>query len=91
MPEQTPALRYTFSRGQMKKWGYFNGDTTCAFGLDEENTVHMLRCSLLTPPCTLDNILKFNDIGYKCTDNGSGKFDDTMMMMIEYYHKRCVL
>ena len=35
--------------------------------------VHMLRCSLLTHPCTLGDLLKFN---------GSGKFDNTMMMML---------
>ena len=57
---------YTCSKEQRKKWGYFNGGTTCACGLDEENMAHMLRCSLLTHPCTLDD-LKFNDIGYKCT------------------------
>ena len=52
---------YTGSKEQRKKWEYFNGDI-CACGLDEENTAHMLRCSLLTHPCTLDDLLKFNDI-----------------------------
>ena len=28
-----------------------------------------LRCSFLTHPCTWDDLLKFNDIGYKCTPN----------------------
>ena len=59
---------YTCSKEQRKKWGYFNGDTTCVCGLNEKNTVHMLQCSLLTHPCTLDDLLKFNDIGYKCTE-----------------------
>ena len=59
---------YTCSTEQRRKWGYFNGDTTCVCGLDEENTAHMLRCSLLTHPCTLDDLLKFNDLGYKCTE-----------------------
>ena len=63
---------YTCSKEQRKKWGYFNGDT-CACGLDEENTVHMLRCSLFTHPCTLDDLLKFNDIGYKCTEQWKRK------------------
>ena len=57
---------YTYSKEQRKKWGYFN--TTCTCGLDAENMAHMLRCSLLTHPCTLDGLLKFNDIGYKCTE-----------------------
>ena len=59
--------RCTCSKEQRKKWGYFNGDT-CACGLDEENTAHMLRCSLLLHPYTLDDLLKFNDIVYKCTE-----------------------
>ena len=46
---------YTCSKEQRKKWGSFNG-------LYAENTTHMLRCSLLTHPCTLDELLKFNDI-----------------------------
>ena len=33
----------------------------------------MLRCSLLTHPCTLDDLLKFNDIGYKCTEQWKRK------------------
>ena len=58
---------YSCSKEQRKKWGYFNGGT-CACGMDAENTAHMLRCSLLTHPCTLDDLLKFNDIGYQCTE-----------------------
>ena len=58
---------YTCSKKQRKKWGYFNGDITCACGLDAENTAHMLQCSLLTHPCTMDDLLKFNNIGYKFT------------------------
>ena len=34
----------------------------------KKNTAHILRCSTLTHPCTLDNLLKFNDIAYKCTE-----------------------
>ena len=36
-------------------------------GMDAENMAHMLQCSLLTHPCTLDDLIKFNDIGYQCT------------------------
>ena len=46
----------------------------------------MLRCYLLTYPCTLDDLLKFNEIVYNVQNNGSGKFDDTMMMIYWYYH-----
>ena len=38
---------YTCSKEQRKKWGYFNGDTTCECGLATENTSHMLQCTLL--------------------------------------------
>ena len=37
------------------------GYTTCERGLAEESTSHMLQCSLLAHPCTLDNLLEFND------------------------------
>ena len=52
---------YTCSKEQMMKWGYFNGDTTCECGLATENTSHMLQCTLLAHPCTLDDLLEFND------------------------------
>ena len=64
---------YTCSKEQRKKCGYFNGDTACACVLDEENTAHMLRCSLLTHLCTLNDLLKFNAIGYKCTEQWKRK------------------
>ena len=38
-------IGYTCSKEQMKKWGYFNGDTTRACGLDEENTAHVTMFS----------------------------------------------
>ena len=44
---------YTCSKEQRKKWGYFNGDTTCECGLATENTSHMLQCTLLAHPCTV--------------------------------------
>ena len=40
---------YTCSKEQRKKWGYFNGNTTCECGLATENTSHMLQCTLLAP------------------------------------------
>ena len=59
---------YTCCKEQSKKWSYFNGDTTCACGLDAEHTANMLRCSLLSHPCTLDDIQTFNNIGCKCIE-----------------------
>ena len=61
---------YTCSKEQRKKWGYFNGDTTCECGLTAENTSHMLQCTLLAhpSPCTLDDLLEFNDTAQACTE-----------------------
>ena len=59
---------YTCSKEQRKKWGYFNGDTTCECGLAAERTSHMLQRSLLAHPCTLDDLLEFNDTAQACTE-----------------------
>ena len=59
---------YTCSKEQRKKWGYFNGDTTCECGLATENTSHMLQCTLLAHPCTLDDLLEFNDTVQACIE-----------------------
>ena len=48
------------------------------------NTAHMLQCSLLSYHCILDDFLMFNDIGKECADNGREKFDDTMMIHNHY-------
>ena len=50
---------YTCSREQRNKWGYFNGNTTCACRMATENTGHMLQYSLLSHHCTLYDILKY--------------------------------
>ena len=55
---------YTCSKERRKKWGYFNGDKTCECGLAAE----MLQCSLLAHPCTLDDLLEFNDTAQACTE-----------------------
>ena len=60
--------RYNCSKEQRKKWGYFNGDTICECGLVAESTAHMLQCSLLAHPCTLDDLLEFNDTAQTCTE-----------------------
>ena len=59
---------YTCSKEQRKKWGYFNGDTTCECGLATENTSHMLQCTLLAHPCTMDDLLEFNDTAQACIE-----------------------
>ena len=59
---------YTYSKEQQKKWKYYDGDTTCVCGLATENTAHLLQCSLLTRPCTLDDLLEFNDRGRECAE-----------------------
>ena len=58
---------YTCSKEQLKKWKYYDGDT-CVCGLATENTAHLLQCSLLTRPCTLDDFLDFNDTGRECAE-----------------------
>ena len=59
---------YTCSKEQRKKWKYYDGDTTCVCGLATENTAHLLQCPLLTRPCTLDDLLEFNDTGRECAE-----------------------
>ena len=59
---------YTCSKEQRKKWGYFNGDTACECGLATENTSHMLQCTLLAYPCTLDDLPEFIDTAQACTE-----------------------
>ena len=59
---------YTCSKEQRKKWKYYDGDTTCVCGLATENKAHLLQCSLLTHPCTLDDLLQFNDTRRECAE-----------------------
>ena len=67
---------YTCSKERRKKWRYFNGDTTCECGLVTENSSHMLQCTLLAHPCTLDDLLEFNDTAQACIERWK-KIDDT--------------
>ena len=48
------------SKEKCKRWKYFSGDTSCECGRAPEATRHMLQCSLLAHPCTLDDLRKFN-------------------------------
>ena len=59
---------YTCSKEQRKKWHYYDGDTTCECGLSPESTKHMMQCPLLEHPCTLDDLLKFNEKAKHCIE-----------------------
>ena len=51
-----------------QRWRYYEGDTTCECGLATENTAHMMQCTLLEQPCSLDDLNKFNDTAKKCVE-----------------------
>ena len=50
-----------------------NGDTTCVCGLDTENKALMLRCYPLLHHCTMDTLLKVNDMGKECAEQENRK------------------
>ena len=56
---------FTCSKEQRPKWGYFEGDVTRECGLATENTAHIMQCTLLARPCSLDDLSSFNDITKK--------------------------
>ena len=58
----------TCSKEQRQRWRYYEGDTTCECGLATENTAHMMQCTLLAQPCSLDNLNKFNNTAKKCVE-----------------------
>ena len=57
---------------------------TCACGLNAENKAYMLR---LLDPCTLYDFLKLTETEQ---NNGCGKFDDTMIMMMHYLRTKLI-
>ena len=57
---------FTCSKEQRQRWRYYEGDTTCESGLATENTAHMMQCTLLAQPCSLDDLNKFYDSAKKC-------------------------
>ena len=59
---------FTCSKEQRQKWRYYEGDTTCECGLATENTTHMMQCTLLAQPCSLDDLNKFNATAQKCVE-----------------------
>ena len=56
------------STEQLKRWNYFNGDTTCECVQAPETTKHMLQYPLLAHLCLLDDLQKFNKNTRKCVD-----------------------
>ena len=69
---------YTGSIEQRKKWRYFNRDTTCECWQAAESTAHMSQCSLVAHPCTLDDLLEFNDTRYSSTMHRAMEEDSWM-------------
>ena len=65
---------FTCSKEQRQRWWYYEGDSTCECGLATENTAHMMQCTLLAQPCSLDDLNKFNGTGMR------GKMENTSLM-----------
>ena len=59
---------FTCSKEQRQRWRYYEGDTTCERGLATKNTAHMMQCTLIEQPCSLDDFNKFNDTAKKCVE-----------------------
>ena len=59
---------FTCSKEQRQRWRYYKGDTTYECGLATENTAHMMQCTLLEQPCSLDVLNKLNDTAKKCVE-----------------------
>ena len=59
---------FTYSKEQRQRWRYYEGDMTCECGLAAENTAHMMQCTLLAHPCSLDDLNKFNNTAKKCVE-----------------------
>ena len=57
---------FTCSKEQRQGWRYYEGDTNCKCGLATENAAHMMQCTLLAQPCSLDELNKFTDTAKKC-------------------------
>ena len=59
---------FTCSKEQRQRWRYYEGDTACECDLETENTAHMIQCTLLAQPCSLDDLNKFNDTTKECVE-----------------------
>ena len=60
---------YTCSKTQRTKRKFYIEDSTCSCGKAEESTAHMLQGSQLAHPCSLDDLIMFNDVGKQTTYN----------------------
>ena len=67
---------FTCSKEQRQRWRYYEGDTTCECGLATENTAHMMQCTLLAQPCSLDDLNKFQ----RYSTEMRGKMENTSLM-----------
>ena len=68
---------FTCSKDQRPRWRYYEGDTTCECALATENTAHMLQCTLLAKPCSLNDFNKFN---HTYSKEMRGKMENTSLM-----------
>ena len=59
---------YTCSKTQIKKWKLYRAYTTCTWGRAEETTAHILQYSEFAHPCSLDDLIMFNDVGKQCAE-----------------------
>ena len=67
-PWTTSAHGYTCSKTPRKKWKLYIGETICACGKADEAMAHMLQCSQLAHPCSLDDLITLNDVGKQCVE-----------------------
>ena len=65
---QPSAHRVYLQQSTKEKWMFCTGDTTCVCGKAEETTAHMLQCCQLADPCSLDDLIMFNDVRKQCTE-----------------------
>jgi hypothetical protein len=54
------------SKFNRKRWGFYDGDTTCACGNEDETMKHMLLCPQLTHRCTMEDLMNYNSTADEC-------------------------
>ena len=77
---------FTCSKEQRQRWRYYKGNTTCECGLATENTAHMMQCTLLSQPYSLDDLNKLNYTANKCVERWK-----TLVWWHVYYRVRIVV
>ena len=60
---QPYAHRVYLQQSTKEKVEIHTGHTTCDCGKAEETTAHMLQCSQLAHPCSLDYLIVVNGVG----------------------------